>query len=132
VSGTRLYRLEDPLAEPPGMPALVDRRDDIGIVTGASLSPDGKSLAVVAYEALWLFRHPDSGSSWLRSARRRLALPRHRTLQVESVCWEGDSVLLLTNEQRDVFRVPVADIPEWASGLESATDRSSPPPRDRE
>jgi hypothetical protein len=67
-------------------------------VTGAGLSPDGRSVAVRTYSALYFFRAGENG---------RLDLPaeavacdvRHLGVQGEGLSWLDDSTLVLTSER---------------------------------
>ena len=81
-------------------------------VTGAELSPNGQTLAVITYDALWLFDRPAEGDAWLSSTFKRHALDTDVVRQMETVVWDDDSTLLLTNEERDLFRVNLADLPQ--------------------
>lgn len=78
------------------LPIRVKSRQDR--VTGAALSPDGRTVAVRTYAALYFFHAAGSG---------RLDLPaepvacdvRHLGVQGEGVSWLDDSRLVLTSER---------------------------------
>jgi hypothetical protein len=89
-------------AQAPGEPAMV---------TAADLHPDGRRLALLSYRAIWLFELEPGGpgdaeGNWL--AGRRSWLPIEAG-QCEAIAWEGDT-LVLTNEQRDLFRVGAGEL----------------------
>ncbi len=111
-AGANLYRLDTQYTERDNLLTLVDSNDAMIAVTGAELSPDGTTLAVISYEALWLFDKPEQGDRWLSSRARRYALDTDVVDQVESVIWDNDTTLLLTNEQRDLFRIELSQLPE--------------------
>lgn len=112
IRGTKLYRLDtmDPNAE--NELTLVDARDDLPVPTSADMSPDGRHLAVLCLLELWVFERPTDGDAWLNGAAsaRKLALPTDTTRQCEGVCWDDNETLRITNEQRDLFRVKLADM----------------------
>ena len=57
-AGAKLYRLDTDFTEQGNELTLVETHSDLLAVTGAELSPDDQTLAVVSYEALWLFGRP--------------------------------------------------------------------------
>jgi hypothetical protein len=80
-------------------------------VTGASLSPDGRRLAVCSLEAVGVYsRGPDA--AWVPVALRTFRSDD----QIEAVAWDGDD-LILAGEGRGVYRLP-------ASAWEPATASS--------
>lgn len=107
---TRLYRLDD---ERSGLLTLVDQCAGLGgFVTEAALSPDGKTLAVLALSGptpshAWLttFSLQGHGDNLLSGPRRQVRLDGMR--QAESMAFLDDSTLLVANEQRDVFLVQI-------------------------
>jgi len=135
-SRTALYRLEAPPAEfalpsPPGAPWSAPFREDwvhrarrVGeadlgglhpdepaLVTAADCSADGRRLAVLNYRAVWLFELApggpgDAADNWLEGRRSWLPIVAG---QCEAVAWDGDT-LVVTNEQRDVFRVAASEL----------------------
>ena len=109
-AGAKLYRLDTDFTEQDNELTLIESHSELLAVTGAELSPDGETLAVVSYEALWLFERPREGDQWLSSNARRYALDTRTVDQVETVIWDDDQTLLLTNEQRDLMRINIADL----------------------
>lgn len=106
-AGANLYRLDTRHTDRSNALTLVDSTPLITAATGADVSPDGQTLAVISYEDLFLFDRPASGDRWLSSTHRRIPLDRSVLRQAEAVAWEDDSTLLITNEQRDIFRLGV-------------------------
>jgi hypothetical protein len=110
--GANLYRLDTDFTDQDNVLTLVDSQPDLLDATGAELSPDGLTLAVVSYETLWLFQRPVEGDQWLSSNAKHYALDTKTVDQVESVIWDDDQTLLLTNEQRSLMRINLADFGE--------------------
>jgi hypothetical protein len=106
--GTRLYRLDSSFTDRENVLTFLDSRDDLIAVGAADLSPDGRKLAVLTYATLWVFDRPSSGGRWLSGAARRLELSIGRMKQVEALCWDDAETLRVANEQREIFRVPLA------------------------
>lgn len=109
VSGANLYRLDTSFSDQDNILTLVDSNDDITAATSAEVSPDGQTLAVLTYTALWLFDKPDSGDAWLSSSFSKIDLDPDNVRQTEAVTWENNEVVLITNEQRDMFRINLAE-----------------------
>jgi hypothetical protein len=85
-----------------------------GMVTAADLSPDGETLAVLSYHALLLFGRPEDGQDWLSRPLKEISLDQSALEQCESVAWDGET-LLITNEDRAMFRVNTPRSPECLS-----------------
>ncbi len=100
-------------------------------VTGADISPDGRRVAVISYLKVYVYDLPEpleklaakplastSGPAQAEGLIRvRPRICRAAMGQAEGICWVlqpagGD--LLITNEQRDIFRVRAA-LPRTAS-----------------
>ena len=110
-AGAKLYRLPDGLAESVygGKLELLGTHDGITSATGADLSPDGNTLAVSSYTALWLFDRPAEGDNWFEGSARKLDLNPSVTKQLEAIAWEDAETLLLINEQADIMRAKVSE-----------------------
>ena len=108
--GANLYRLDTMHTDQDNVLTRIDSNSDMLAVTGAELSPDGQTLAVISYEALWLFDRPETGDKWLSSSFRRYWLDGDVLDQVESVVWDGDNIIMLSNEQRDLFRLNLLEL----------------------
>ncbi len=109
--GANLYRLDTRYTDQNNILTKVDSNALITAATGAALSPDGQTLAVISYEALWLFSKPAQGDRWLSAPARRYPFDKAVLKQLEAVTWIDDNTLLMGNEQRDLFKVALADLP---------------------
>ena len=83
---------------------LLDRIDIQGRVTAADASRDGKKLAVLTYNAIWVFEKPLDSDHYFRG---KIAWLPISAKQAEAICWDNEETLLITNEQRDVYYVSV-------------------------
>jgi len=106
--GTKLYRLASSYTDRENVLKLVDRHDRVTLPTGADVSPDGQHLAILTYTRLWVFERPRRGGRWLQGAARILDLDRSLVKQNEAIAWESNDSLLMTNEQREIFRIPLS------------------------
>ncbi|MYB36265.1 MAG: hypothetical protein F4Y26_02510 [Gammaproteobacteria bacterium] len=106
-AGAKLYRVRAVLFA--GEAELLGSYDNITSATGADLSPDGDTLAVSSYTALWLFDRPAEGDNWFEGPARKLVIDPRVTKQLEAIAWEDAETLLLINEQRDIMRAKVAE-----------------------
>ena len=103
--GTKLYRLDTHHTDQDNVLTLVDHHSGITLATGADLSPDSDRLAILTYSRLWVFDRPLNEDQWLQSNARVLDLDRNLVKQNEAVVWETNESLLITNENRAIFRV---------------------------
>jgi hypothetical protein len=89
----------------------LDAAPDLGgWVTATDVSPDGRTLAVLCQApiaSVWLFDLGRTGERLLSGRARRLILEGAK--QCEAVCFDDNDALLVTNEQRDVFRLKSAN-----------------------
>jgi hypothetical protein len=106
--GTKLYRLDTAHTDRENVLKLVDRTDRVTLPTAADVSPDGSKLAVLTYTRLWVFDKPRRGDKWLETTARVLDFDRAQVKQNEAIAWESEDSLLMTNEQREIFRIPLA------------------------
>ena len=108
--GAKLYRLDTGYSDQENVLVLLGERDDIAVVTGADISPDGSRLALATYVALWLFERPEAGDNWLAGRAWKLDLDdRTRQRQLEAIAWQDASTLLLVTEKRDILRASTED-----------------------
>lgn len=108
-AGAKLYRLDTRHTDRDNVLTLVGRREDVTVVTGADLSPNGQRLAVATYIALWIFDKPADGGDWFSGKAWKLDLDLEVTRQLEAIAWETPTTLILVNENRDVMRASVED-----------------------
>ncbi len=106
--GANLYRLDSQSETASNALTLIDHHPDLTSATAAELSPDGETLAVLSYTAIWLFERPETGDAWLSAPSHKLALDTDAARQVEAIGWLDDETLIITNEQRDWFEAPTA------------------------
>lgn len=112
-TGAALYRLDTDYTDKPNILKKLDERADLGgWVTAADVSPDGKTLAVLCnapVASVWLFDISSGDDRLLSRPARRLVITDAR--QCEAICFVDDNNLLVTNEQRDIFRLSVGQFP---------------------
>jgi len=108
--GANLYVMDTWFTDRTNKLRKVDSAANLGgWVTAADISPDGKTVAVLTHfpqASVWLFPVPANGDRILSQPGRQIKLSG--VDQDEGVCWDGPDSLLVTNEQRQIFRVPVA------------------------
>ena len=129
---TRLYRLDEPpRAALPHQPWHEAFRPDVvypltflgeadvaglrpemaGLVTAADATLDGSRLAILTYSGVFVVDNPAGGEAertgnLLAGAWRWLPIEAR---QCEGLALDGET-LWITNEQREIFRLPVADL----------------------
>lgn len=104
---TRLYRLDGKSVKKPNPLRFVGSFDIGGMVTAADTSPDGKLVAVLTYNAVWVFEfNPHTGSIFDRSIRK---LPIF-AWQAEGIAFEDPNSLLISNEEGTLYRIPLEDL----------------------
>jgi hypothetical protein len=87
----------------------VARFDAQGMVTDASISPDGKSLAILTYRNVWVFQLPQTGEDFFHGpAKFSLINPPMQSWQLEGCAWLNARTLLIGSEQGDLYTVPLA------------------------
>jgi hypothetical protein len=74
-----------------------------GMATGADVSTDGKHLALLSYDAVFVFELT-AGQPPFAGEVHRVAFDPGHVDQVEAVTWDG-AWLLVVNEARAVFRI---------------------------
>ena len=110
---TALYAFRDLKADQVLVPELVDTFDVGGTehwfggsVTGASVDPSGRRLAILTYHEIFIF-DVSGDEVTLKKLVGSVKLEQRRTQQVEGIAWDGEN-LLMVNEQGDVFRLTKA------------------------
>lgn len=106
---SRLYRLDTRWTDKPNALRFIEEKKDFGgWVTGADVSPDGSTLAVLTHfprAEVWLFDAKASGDKFLSKPLRTLPLGTAAG-QCEAIAFENDGKsLLIANEGRDIFRI---------------------------
>lgn len=108
---SRLWRAEIPASANRAYLTLVGVFDAHGMVTDASISPDGRRLAVLTYRMLWVFdlaAKPDNPLA--APALGRPIDPPVAQWQLEGCAWTDNETLLLGAEQGGLFRVKLSDL----------------------
>lgn len=111
AEGANLYRLDTAFTDKPNMLTRIDSHAALTAATGADLSPDGRTLAVISYTDLYLFRDPVDDKWFSEGQTRRFPLDKGVFRQVEAIAWENDDSLVIGNEQGDLFRIQVSTLP---------------------
>ncbi|MCP4728279.1 MAG: hypothetical protein GY863_24800 [bacterium] len=110
-NNTSLYRF-DSIVQGKKNPVKLVSKFKVGqMVTAADASRDGKKVALLTYNSIWLFIPPGNRNSvfesdffqggiyWLPIAAK----------QCEGICFDDDQ-LVITNEQKDIFNVNISDL----------------------
>lgn len=95
-----------PLLRPATPERVAQLADCVEAVTGASLAPDGRTLAVVTDSSVRVYRSTDL-ADWAPVGSTAFDAP-----DVEAITWDGDD-LILASEDRSVYRVPAS---RWRAG----------------
>jgi hypothetical protein len=102
---TRLYRFDDIDEKRENVLTLLGDFDIGGMVTAADVSADGKRLAVLTYNAVWVFAIRGRTDNFLKGKASRCAIAMG---QCEAICFDGND-LIVSSEQRGLYRIK----PEW-------------------
>ncbi len=108
---TDLWCVEIPASGERANLRKVARFDVQGMVTDASISPDGKSLAILTYRNVWVFQLPVSGEDFFHEpAKFCLINPPMQSWQVEGCAWLNARTLIIGSEQGDLYTIPVSQL----------------------
>lgn len=108
---SHLWRADIPASATRAYLTQVGAFDAQGMVTDASLSPDGRRLAVLTYRVLWVFdlsRSPENPLS--APALGRPIQPPMSQWQLEACGWLDNDTLLLGAEEGGLFQVKVSEL----------------------
>jgi hypothetical protein len=112
---TDLWRADLPASGAQATLTKLARFDAKGMVTDASVSPDGKRLAILTYRMAWVFELPATGEAFFQGPAKVAPLsPPLLSWQVEGCAWLDAQTLLIGSEQGDLFKLPLAalkDVP---------------------
>ena len=105
-SHTKLYRFDnlDPLKNNPV--TYLSTFDIQGMVTSADATTDGKKLAVLTYNNVWVFE-VEEGDDYFNGSIKWLPISAK---QCEAICFDDDENLIITNEQMELFKLPVSEL----------------------
>lgn len=110
---TELWRADLPTVGEQAILTKVARFDAKGMVTDASVSPDGMRLAILTYRMVWVFDLPATGEAFFQGPVKVAPLsPPLLSWQVEGCAWLDAQTLLIGSEQGDLFKLPVAAMKE--------------------
>ncbi|MGE9296375.1 MAG: hypothetical protein ACQKBV_08840 [Puniceicoccales bacterium] len=105
-----LYRLDSRETKTSNKLTLLQRANLRGMVTAASSWNDGERVAVLTYGNVWLFEPANRNGNMLFDAPARwLPIRAH---QAEAVAFLDRETLIITNEQRGVFHLPISSMHE--------------------
>jgi len=90
---------------------LINRKDDLGgWVTDASMAQDESAMVLIAQNPLatiiWYFPKPKRGDDFLAQTPRSYSLVKAD--QAEGVCFKDPQTIIVTNEQREWFEIPLS------------------------
>lgn len=106
-----LWRADIPAAGNRAFLTQVGLLEARGMVTDASVSPDGRWLAVLTYRLLWVFDLGGSPENPLSApAHGRLIQPPAAQWQLEGCAWSDERTILLGSEEGGLFAVPLSDV----------------------
>ena len=105
---TRLYRFDsfDPLKHNPL--TYLATFDIQGMVTSADATLDGKKLAILTYNNVWVFQD-DEGDDYFNGLVKWLPISAK---QCEAICFDDNETLIITNEQMELFELKIEDMIE--------------------
>ena len=106
---TELWRIDIPQSNAQANLTKVAQFDAKGMVTDASVSPDGKSLAILTYRAVWVITLPLAGENIFNGPMFYAPLsPPVLSWQIEGCAWLDAQTLLVGSEQGDLFKIPLS------------------------
>jgi hypothetical protein len=105
---TKLYRFNELRENELMSPEKIDRFAINGKVTAADMSPDESKLVILTYNGIWLFTEFKDDQFFKGKA---YFMPI-KAKQCEAICFKGEEELIITNEQRDIFKVSLKDFLE--------------------
>ena len=106
---TELWRLDIPKANEQASLTKIAQFDAKGMVTDASVSPDGKSLAILTYRAIWVITLPLAGENIFNGPMSYAPLsPPVLSWPIEGCAWLDAQTLLVGSEQGDLFKIPLS------------------------
>ena len=108
---TKLYRMDTRYTDRVNVLKLINRKEDLGgWVTDASMAPDESAMVLIAQNPLatmvWYFPKPKRGDDFLSEKPRTYSLVKAD--QAEGVCFKDSKTIIVTNEQREWFEIPLS------------------------
>lgn len=106
-TGTTLYRLDSEEPNKINMLTKLESFDTRGEVTGASVSEDGRRLAVLTYTGIWLFDATEK-ERWFDGSIRWMPIEDD---EMEAITIDGDNLLISGDEgDGDLHEVPISKL----------------------
>lgn len=106
---TDLWRVDIPATGDRAALVKLSSFDAQGMVTDASISPDGKYLAILTYRAIWVITLPQTGEDIFNGPAVFATLsPPVLSWQIEGCAWLNAQTLLIGSEQGDLFKIPLS------------------------
>jgi hypothetical protein len=108
---TRLYRLDDPKAGVVNVLISLGDFDVRGRATGADATPVGNRLAILTYDAVWMFEAvTPRGDDWFTGAV--WWMPYSGVKDAEGICFDGPDTLIIAAEEGagKFYEVPVGKL----------------------
>ncbi|MDD7987038.1 hypothetical protein PQO01_18975 [Lentisphaera marina] len=102
---TKLYRFNELTEDVLMVPEKLYTFDIGGMVTSADMSKNERQLAVLTYDSVWLFKNFKEDKFFTGDV---YFLPISAK-QCEAICFDNEDELLISNEQREIFRIAVQD-----------------------
>jgi hypothetical protein len=111
AASTKLYRMDTRYTDRVNVLKLINRKDDLGgWVTDACMAPDESAMVLIAQNPLativWYFPSPKRGDDFLAQPPKTYTLVKAD--QAEGVCFKDSKTIIVTNEQRDWFEIPLS------------------------
>jgi hypothetical protein len=103
---TKLYKLDNPNPNEKNVLKMLDKFEIGSLVTAAETNDDNTRLAVLTYESIWVFE--SDNDDFFNGKKYFLPI---KAKQCEAICWDEDDILI-TNEQRDIYRVKLSELKE--------------------
>ncbi len=105
---TCLYRFDSYREDMSNTLTLVSSFGARGMVTGADALADGSRVAVLVYDNIWIFEPPEGDVD--RLTEGKIYWRPYRLGQCEGICFIDADTLLVTNEDAELFVIPVTDL----------------------
>lgn len=100
----KIYKFSNFKPNEENVPEIYAYFDFESMVTDAAISKDGKMLAVLTYEYLWLFERKSENFFSAKNWKKKINLG-----QCEGISFNGDEIII-SNEKGFLFKLPVAEM----------------------
>ena len=111
AASTKLYRMDTRYTDRANVLTYISRLDNLGgWVTDANMAQDESAMVFLAQNPLttmvWYFPKPKKGDNFLAQTPRYFNLLKAD--QAEGVCFKDPKTIIVTNEQRDWYSIPLS------------------------